>query len=171
MAPALWKFASAWAEQHNRQVLAHVAESVEECAWIAEHNASLDGYLRWMRELQAKAGIIAYDSVEAPPTPWRGKQKTPCQLLNEHELLNARLVATHMVQVADEDLALLKTHDVKVVHCARSNMRLKHGLAPLERFREAGLTVGLGTDSLASATRSEHAGRSSRCKTIAFREG
>jgi cytosine/adenosine deaminase-related metal-dependent hydrolase len=55
------------------------------------------------------------------------------------------------VQVTDADINLLRRRAVSVVHCIRSNQRLRHGLAPLKKFREAGLTLGLGTDSLASS--------------------
>jgi cytosine/adenosine deaminase-related metal-dependent hydrolase len=151
VAPALWKLASQWADKNNRRLLAHVSESVNECAWIKDQDEIIEKYLEWMRELQAKAGLTAYKSTTAPPTPWRGKKQTPCQLLDENGLLNQRLVATHVVQVKDEDLDLLKKREVNIVHCVRSNLRLKHGLAPLQKFRKSGIRVGLGTDSLASA--------------------
>jgi cytosine/adenosine deaminase-related metal-dependent hydrolase len=150
VAPALWKLASRWADQNDRRLLAHVSESANECHWIKGEDEILEKYLQWMRELMAKAGMTAYTSTAAPPTPWRGKRQTPCQMLESNGLLNNHLVATHVVHVTDEDVDLLKKHDVNVVHCVRSNVRLKHGLAPLEKLRNSKIPVGLGTDSLAS---------------------
>ena len=151
VAPALWKKAATWAETNKQLVLAHVAESVHECAWIRESDETVDKYLRWMRELQLKAGILAYNSADAPPTPWRNKGRSPCQLLADNNLLNERLIATHVVQVDEKDLRLLKLGKVKIVHCPRSNAHLKHGVAPLKSFKNIGASIGLGTDSLASS--------------------
>jgi cytosine/adenosine deaminase-related metal-dependent hydrolase len=149
VAPALWKKAAAWAASHKQLVLAHVAESLSECAWIREHDETLDKYLRHMRELQVKAGF--YKSADAPPTPWRSKGRSPVQLLADNELLNERLLAAHVVQVDEKDLRLLKIGKVKVAHCPRSNRHLSHGLAPLKSFKNIGASIGLGTDSLASS--------------------
>ncbi len=151
VAPALWKKAASWADSNKQLVLAHVSESIEECAWIREGNETVDRYLRWMRELQLQAGISAYKDAEAPPTPWRGKGRSPCQLLADHDLLNDRLVATHMVQVDEKDMRLLKVGKVRIVHCPRSNEHLGHGVAPLKSYKNIGASIGLGTDSLASA--------------------
>jgi cytosine/adenosine deaminase-related metal-dependent hydrolase len=150
VAPALWKLADNWAEQKKQRLLAHVSESVNECNWIKEKDEILEKYLEWMRELMAKAGMNAYHSTNAPPTPWRGKMQTPCEMLEANGLLNKHLVATHVVQATDGDVDLLKTREVNVVHCVRSNARLKHGLAPLDKFRKSKIPVGLGTDRLAS---------------------
>jgi cytosine/adenosine deaminase-related metal-dependent hydrolase len=66
-------------------------------------------------------------------------------------LLSSRLTAAHCVHLDDEELELLVAHDVGVVHCPRSNALLGCGIAPLAALRTAGLRVGLGTDSPASA--------------------
>jgi 5-methylthioadenosine/S-adenosylhomocysteine deaminase len=65
-------------------------------------------------------------------------------------LLDARIVAAHCVKVDAEEIELLARHDVAVVHCPRSNALLGCGIAPLAELVEAGLRVGLGTDSPAS---------------------
>lgn len=65
-------------------------------------------------------------------------------------LLSDRMVAAHCVHVDEEEIALLAAHDVGVAHCPRSNALLGCGIAPLRELREAGLRVGLGTDSPAS---------------------
>ncbi|HEY9787195.1 MAG TPA: amidohydrolase family protein, partial [Candidatus Obscuribacterales bacterium] len=65
-------------------------------------------------------------------------------------LLNERLIAAHAVHADGEDLALLSAAGVKVAHCPRSNARLHNGRAPLQSLIEAGIKLGLGTDSLGS---------------------
>jgi 5-methylthioadenosine/S-adenosylhomocysteine deaminase len=47
-------------------------------------------------------------------------------------------------------IGLLAENDVAVVHCPRSNALLGCGIAPIAELRDAGVRVGLGTDSPAS---------------------
>ncbi|QDX40119.1 amidohydrolase [Salarchaeum sp. JOR-1] len=56
----------------------------------------------------------------------------------------------HGVHVDAEEIDLLAARDTAVVHCPASNMKLASGMAPVQRMREAGVTVALGTDGAAS---------------------
>ena len=67
------------------------------------------------------------------------------------DILGPDTVAIHAVRARADDIALLAELDVPVVHCPRSNALLGCGTAPLAEMLEAGLRVGLGTDSPASA--------------------
>jgi 5-methylthioadenosine/S-adenosylhomocysteine deaminase len=61
-----------------------------------------------------------------------------------------RLLAVHCVHVDDADVAVLAENGVAIAHCPRCNAKLGMGIAPLTKFFEHGLTVGIGTDSPAS---------------------
>ena len=65
-------------------------------------------------------------------------------------LLSPRLQAVHMTQVSSEDLELLAGHQVQVVHCPESNMKLASGICPTAELMEHGINVALGTDGAAS---------------------
>lgn len=70
--------------------------------------------------------------------------------LAEAGLLAPDLVAAHCVQADAEEIALLAEHDVAVAHCPRSNAQLGCGVAPLRDLLDAGVRVGVATDSPAS---------------------
>jgi cytosine/adenosine deaminase-related metal-dependent hydrolase len=56
----------------------------------------------------------------------------------------------HAVFVSDADIALMVGSRTGAAHCPTSNMRLSSGAAPLSRFLDAGVPVGLGVDGSAS---------------------
>jgi 5-methylthioadenosine/S-adenosylhomocysteine deaminase len=64
-------------------------------------------------------------------------------------LVSPRLCAAHCVWVDDEAQALIAAHDVKVMHCPGSNLKLGSGLAPVVELRRRGVTVSLGADGAA----------------------
>ena len=108
-------------------VTTHVAESDDEADYL----------------LQGEGPIAAVSDVEPPGT-------TSVRHLAGQGLLEPRVVAAHCVKVDAEEIALLAEHDVAVAHCPRSNALLGCGIAPLRELLDAGLRVGLGTDSPAS---------------------
>ena len=75
---------------------------------------------------------------------------TPVERLERLGVLSPRTQAVHMTQVDDQTLALLQRSGTHVIHCPTSNLKLASGCAPLKRLVEAGINVGLGTDSAAS---------------------
>src|SRR3954471_16059344 len=68
-------------------------------------------------------------------------------------LASPRLCAAHCVWVGDREQALLAEHDVKVMHCPSSNLKLGSGLAPVAELRARGVTVSLGADGAACNNR------------------
>ena len=65
-------------------------------------------------------------------------------------LINDRLIAVHMTQLTDAEVAACAEAGVSVVHCAESNLKLASGFCPAEKLRRAGVNVALGTDGCAS---------------------
>ncbi|MFM7321923.1 MAG: amidohydrolase family protein, partial [Armatimonadota bacterium] len=67
----------------------------------------------------------------------------------------APTIAVHCVHIdADDPLRMVRS-GVSVVHCPRSNANLGAGSAPLRMMLDAGLDVGLGTDSVLSSGRTD----------------
>jgi 5-methylthioadenosine/S-adenosylhomocysteine deaminase len=75
---------------------------------------------------------------------------TGIRLLADAGLLGPRVSAAHCVHADEEEIALLARHDVGVAHCPRSNGMLGCGVAPLRELLDAGVAVGIATDSPAS---------------------
>ena len=55
-------------------------------------------------------------------------------------------VMAHCVWTAEEELALKKHRKVVVAHCPTSNFNVASGMAPIRKFLDEGLKVGLGSD-------------------------
>ncbi|MBO8164173.1 MAG: amidohydrolase [Brevibacillus sp.] len=70
-----------------------------------------------------------------------------CGLFDDNHVLLA-----HAVQLSDDDISLLVGMRGGVAHNPVSNNKLGCGVAPIEALREAGITVGLGTDGAGSAS-------------------
>jgi 5-methylthioadenosine/S-adenosylhomocysteine deaminase len=68
-------------------------------------------------------------------------------------LASPRLCAAHCVWVDERDRGLLAEHDVKVLHCPSSNLKLGSGSAPIVELRERGVAVSLGADGAACNNR------------------
>jgi 5-methylthioadenosine/S-adenosylhomocysteine deaminase len=80
----------------------------------------------------------------------KAKGASPVDYLNRIGFLNNRVIAAHMVWASDEELGLLKTLGVGIVHNPQSNMKLASGVAPVPEMLKRDLPVGLGTDGAAS---------------------
>lgn len=75
---------------------------------------------------------------------------TPVGFLENLGILSPNLLACHCVHLTQDDIDLLKKHDVKVAHNPESNMKLASGIAPVPELIKNGVCVGIGTDGCAS---------------------
>ncbi|EKD75364.1 MAG: hypothetical protein ACD_44C00152G0003 [uncultured bacterium] len=76
--------------------------------------------------------------------------KRPLRRLHELGLLDSHLIAVHMTQINEEDIALLKETQAHVVHSPQCNMKLASGICPVERLHREGINIAIGTDGVAS---------------------
>ncbi len=61
-------------------------------------------------------------------------------------LLGGDTIMAHCIHSGDDEVALLKERGVFVAHCPRSNINVMSGLAPIRKYIELGLHVGIGSD-------------------------
>ncbi|MDR0181461.1 TRZ/ATZ family hydrolase [Lysobacter arvi] len=74
----------------------------------------------------------------------------PIARLDRLGLINDRLIAVHMTQLTDAEIALCAQRGVSVVHCPESNLKLASGFCPVGKLVKAGVNVAIGTDGCAS---------------------
>ena len=84
-------------------------------------------------------------------TPVRGRSTV--EMLDRLGVLRARPLLIHCVRLGGEDVRRIADAGCAVAHCPVANARLGHGVAPYPELREAGVRVGLGTDSVGSNNR------------------
>ncbi|WP_369927779.1 TRZ/ATZ family hydrolase [Xanthomonas sp. NCPPB 2632] len=74
----------------------------------------------------------------------------PFARLQKLGIVNERLLAVHMTQLTDGEIAACAAAGVSVAHCPESNLKLASGFCPAEKLRAAGVNVCIGTDGCAS---------------------
>jgi 5-methylthioadenosine/S-adenosylhomocysteine deaminase len=78
---------------------------------------------------------------------------SPIARLDRLGVTGPGFVAIHAVHPVAGDLERLSAQGCGVVHCPASNLKLASGIAPIARYLDAGIPVGLGTDGAASNNR------------------
>src|SRR3954452_24819103 len=79
--------------------------------------------------------------------------RTNIEYLASVQLASSRLCAAHCVWVDDGDQQLLADHDIKVMHCPGSSLKLGSGMPAGVEMRARGITVSLGADGAACNNR------------------
>ena len=124
---------------------------------VAPQGVYVCGRETWLgaKELAERAGTLCHFHLsETRREVHEHEAKTgrrPALWLEEIGFLGPRMVAAHAVWLTGEEIQLLAHRSVGVAHCPSSNLKLASGgVAPVVELRNAGATVGLGTDSVAS---------------------
>ena len=131
--PKFWKDWLKYVEKEALPLCIHVAESPAEAEFFLHGTGSV--------AVQNKTFEMDFES----------PKKSPVAYLEDIGALALKPMLIHGVEVNDDDIQRIKTNDCVVVHCPRSNIRLKCNRMPLEKYLDAGVKVYLGTDSLGSS--------------------
>ena len=75
---------------------------------------------------------------------------TPTELYDSLGLFDYGGGGYHCVYLSDHDIEIFQKRGLSVVSCPASNAKLASGIAPVRRFRDAGINVALGTDGPSS---------------------
>ena len=113
----------------------HLGESMEEIEFIEKGGGT------W-RAMLENIGVWRDD--------WVIPGCDPVTYLDRHGILDAKTLVVHGVRFGDAALARLKAIGATLVTCPRSNRWVGAGDPPIDRFYKSGVSVAVGTDSLAS---------------------
>lgn len=131
---------------------------------IAVHIAESDAEQRFVCEGE---GAFA-DAHRARGFPVAPRATSPIALLEKLGVLDTQPLLIHCVRVSDSDIAAIAKSKSTVAHCPISNAKLGHGIAPVLELLDAGIAVGLGSDSMAANNRM-HLLEESRAAVLAQR--
>lgn len=133
--PEFYQQIAKWAVANNVPVSFHAAESREEEQFIGQRSGPIQDFL------QRRAA------------DWKILGETSITHLRETGIFEAKPLLAHLVQVNDSDLDVIKSYDIPVAHCPKSNAKFAHGIAPVSSMLDRGIRVCIGTDSAASNNR------------------
>ena len=98
--------------------------------------------------LSESKGEIEFVRSLRPDNPFYGDSYNEYDLFGKNDDINTdvKTVMAHCVWSTDEEVDLMRENGVFVAHCPASNMNLTSGIAPIRRYMDTGLKVGLGSD-------------------------
>ena len=152
--------------EDDDQILAHTAEIIDRYhdpapgsfrqVFVAPSSlrAATPQLMRRSAELAAARGVLLHfhlgetESEVAFTLERFGKR--PAAIADELGCLTPRTWLAHAVHFAEQDIEIIGRCGCGICHCPSSNMRLASGIAPVARYLDNGLTVGLGVDGSAS---------------------
>jgi cytosine/adenosine deaminase-related metal-dependent hydrolase len=135
---------AAWAAERNLPLAVHVAESAAETDFVARGRGPF-------AEAWTARGIpLPGDPAQQPSGRPAAPPRTPVEWLDSLGVLGPATLCIHAINLSEGDIGLLRRTGAAVAHCPVSNARHGHGSAPLRALLDAGIRVGLGTDSVAS---------------------
>lgn len=137
--PSVFTRVSELAQRENLPVAIHVAGNREEYDFVRYGSSPFSVH------------VMGEDRGYVEIPPWLPTGTTPVKYAAEWGAFEAdNVMAIHCVHVDDADVKKLKEYDVSVGVCPRCNAQLGMGVAPIDKFLQAGLRLGLGTDSPAA---------------------
>ena len=110
------------AKERNLPVQSHLDENLSEISWVQE----LCPWSEFYGDAYDRSGL--FGGADCPT------------------------IMAHCVYSDDREIARMKERGVFIAHCPESNMNLSSGIAPVRRYLEEGMRIGLGSDVAGGST-------------------
>ena len=127
---ALFRSVAAWAQRERLPLAVHIAESLDESRLLSDGSGEF-------AEAWKRRGIPLPQPLGLSPIAW----------LSGIMCSAARRSVFTASGSDQDDIRLMAYAGASVAHCPLSNRNHGHGAAPLTPLLEAGIPVGIGTDS------------------------
>lgn len=110
---------------------------------IQSHLSENPGEIEWVKSLRPDAKFYgdAYDIYDLFGDKAEGSK-------------GAKTIMAHCIWSSDDEIERIRKNGVFVAHCPSSNMNLSSGIAPIRRYLELGINIGLGSDVAGGQTES-----------------
>jgi len=128
----LYRSVNEFAAREGLRLTAHIAESGDEGMFV-----------------RSGAGPFAEKWIERG-IPVESHGCSPIAYLDGLGLVRPEMLLVHAIDLEEADFKTLRENRPALAHCPKSNAKLAHGIARIPEIRETGITIGLGTDSVAS---------------------
>ena len=98
--------------------------------------------------LSESRGEIEFVKFLRPESKFYGDSYNEYDLFGKNDDINTdvKTVMAHCVWSTEDEVELMRKNGVFVAHCPASNMNLTSGIAPIRKYIERGLEIGLGSD-------------------------
>ena len=110
--------------------------------------------LKWTAEFARKKGLRIHTHVAETEYEYQECQKkhglTPIEYLDKIGFLGSDVIAAHMVWLSKHDFEIIKKHNLTVVHCPVSNMKLGSGIFKYQEYQKHGIPICVATDGSSS---------------------
>lgn len=140
------QFAKNWNGQANGRIKTMLAPH----APYTCDPAFISRFIQAAREINVPLHTHMSESKAEVEQNVRDYGKRPVQHLYDLGFFDGQALVAHAVHLTDEEIAMLAEKQVSVSHNPISNLKLASGVARVQDLLNAGVKVGLGTDSSAS---------------------
>ena len=98
--------------------------------------------------LSESKGEIEFVKSLRPKNSFYGDSYNEYDLFGKNDDIDTdvKTVMAHCVWSTEEEVELMRKNGVFVAHCPASNMNLTSGIAPIRKYLDKGLNIGLGSD-------------------------
>ena len=110
---------------------------------VQSHLSENKGEIEWVKELR-------------PDSAFYGDSYDKHDLFGDENLDSEKVntVMAHCVWSSDEEVDLMRKNEVFIAHCPASNINLTSGIAPVRKYLDLDMKIGLGSDVAGGQTES-----------------